>query len=173
MSWIVLSLDSEVCLWGDQKPDRRKSGQAGNRSEAARSRLVMVTIAPMLASPSRRPDLPARETLRGRPFYARLVQMGGSDTPPSDRLISIDVAGSSPAPGSPVLLPVRAVELAPARAFFFNTAPIGDARIDLTAWGFFFRDQATVSRRSWQTTEPSFIVISSSLAWVTWAGSNF
>ena len=28
----------------------------------------MVTIAPMLASPSRRPDLPARETLRGRPI---------------------------------------------------------------------------------------------------------
>ena len=126
----------------------------------------MVTIAPMLASPSRRPDLPARETLRGRPFYARLVQMGAQ---PAGQ----DVAGSSPAPGSPVLLPVRAVELAPARAFFFNTAPIGDARIDLTAWGFFFRDQATVSRRSWQTTEPSFIVISSSLARVTWAGSNF
>ena len=147
MSWIVLSLDSEVCLWGDQKPDRRKSGQVGNRSEAARGRLVMVTIAPMLASPSRRPDLPARETLRGRPFYARLVQMGAQ---PAGQ----DVAGSSPAPGSPVLLPVRAVELAPARAFFF-------------------RDQATVSRRSWQTTEPSLIVISSTLAQLAWAGSNF
>ena len=86
----------------------------------------MVIIAPMPATHPAGPDLPGRWTLRGRPFHARLVQMGAQ---PAGQ----DVAGSSPAPGSPVLQPVRAVELAPARAFFFNTAPIGDARIDLTA----------------------------------------
>ena len=83
---------------------------------------------------------------------------------PAPHTVGPDLPGRWTLRGRPILQPVRAVELAPARAFFFNTAPIGDARIDLTAWGFLFRWSGNRAPLLMATNGPQSLHLSSSPA---------